>query len=150
MAPPPINKAQRSREFRLHSIFSKTGGRCHFCGAKLRFDNRGFSENPRGHWEVDHIVQRKHGGADTVDNYLPACTTCNRLRWSLTGDDLQLRLFMGILAVRQMNDGTQLGAEFSELLDRRLAHNQERRVPDAEKRRLRRRAGSSRTRRVSS
>ena len=131
--------ARRGHEFFLYGVFSKTGGRCHFCGAKLRFDNRGFSEAPRGHWEVDHIVQRKHGGRDSADNYLPACTTCNRLRWSKTGVDLQLRLFMGYIAVREMEKGTQLGQQLRDLYDRQLDQNAGRRLATVERHRLRRR-----------
>ena len=133
-----LNPRQRRREFFLWSVFSKTGGVCHFCGAKLRFDNRGYSENPRGHWEVDHVVHRKRGGQDSVDNYLPACTTCNRLRWSHTGEELKFRLLMGVLAVREMNYGTELGEQLWQLLDRRLDQNEGRRVANAERRRLKR------------
>lgn len=128
---------QRQREFfLLHTVFSKTGGRCHFCGAKIRFDNRGFSQNPKGHWEVDHIVQRRHGGEDSVDNYLPACTTCNRLRWSKTGDELQQRLFMGYIAYKEMEKGTELGEQLRDLYDRRLAQNEGRRIATVERRKL--------------
>jgi hypothetical protein len=136
----PRTAAQRRREFFLHSVFSKTGGHCHFCGDRLRFDNRGFSEEPRGHWEVDHVVQRGKGGYDDVANYLPACTTCNRLRWNWPGPELQLRLLMGNIAVREMNRGSKLGEELSSLLDRRLAENEGRRVPGATRRRMRARA----------
>jgi hypothetical protein len=94
--------SRQRQQFRPWSVFNKTGGRCHFCGAKLRFDDN---------WQMDHIVQRKHGGADDVANYLPACATCNRLRWSRTGADLQFLLFIGYVAAPQMRQGETLGAK---------------------------------------
>lgn len=132
-----MTSRQRAREFFLHAVFAKTGGRCHFCGARIRFDRRGFSPNPKGHWEVDHVVQRRHGGVDHPDNYLPACTTCNRLRWGYTGPELQHRLFVGYVAVREMQNGTKLGIEIANLVERRLEQKEGRRLANAERRKLR-------------
>ena len=48
------------REF----IFSKTNGRCSYCGAKAE--------------EIDHIVPRAKGGTNSTYNLTPACRACNK------------------------------------------------------------------------
>jgi hypothetical protein len=30
-------------------------------------------------WRLDHLIQKRHGGENRVSNYLPICTTCNRI-----------------------------------------------------------------------
>jgi len=50
-------------EAALRRIFDKTTGHCHFCGDPIIFENRGWSDRPHGHWEVDHVIQRHKGGA---------------------------------------------------------------------------------------
>ena len=54
------------REF----IFSKTKGRCSYCGAKAE--------------EIDHIVPRSNGGTNSSYNLTPACRSCNEKKSSLS------------------------------------------------------------------
>ena len=54
------------REF----IFSKTKGRCAYCGAKAE--------------EIDHIVPRSKGGTDSVNNLAATCRTCNEKKSNLS------------------------------------------------------------------
>ena len=54
------------REF----IFSKTKGRCSYCGAKAT--------------EIDHIIPRANGGTDSTYNLTPACKACNEKKSNLT------------------------------------------------------------------
>ena len=54
------------REF----IFSKTNGRCSYCGAKAT--------------EIDHIVPRAKGGTDSTYNLIPACKSCNEKKSNLS------------------------------------------------------------------
>lgn len=66
---------------RLRSIYDKTAGRCHICRKKLAFKNHG-CDGERGAWQVDHSVARKKGGADHLNNLLPACCSCNNRKSS--------------------------------------------------------------------
>jgi hypothetical protein len=52
------------REHALGEILAKTQGHCHFCGDPLVFENRGWIDQPDGHWEVDHVIER--GAADRL------------------------------------------------------------------------------------
>ena len=54
------------REF----VFSKTKGRCSYCGAKAT--------------EIDHIIARANGGTDSTYNLTPACRSCNEIKSNLT------------------------------------------------------------------
>src|ERR1700682_1073802 len=116
------------REATLREIFDKTTGHCHFCGDPIVFENRGWTEKPDGHWEVDHVIQRHKGGATTTENSLPACTRCNRLRWHRTGAGLREVLLLGVLAANEIHLATKIGIELEELRERRLAQNLLRRV----------------------
>ena len=54
------------REF----VFSKTKGRCSYCGAKAT--------------EIDHIVPRANGGTDSTFNLTPVCRSCNEKKLNLS------------------------------------------------------------------
>ena len=54
------------REF----IFSKTKGRCSYCGEKAT--------------EIDHIVPRAKGGTNSTYNLTPACRSCNEKKSNLS------------------------------------------------------------------
>ena len=54
------------REF----IFSKTKGRCSYCGGKAE--------------EIDHIIPRAKGGTNSTYNLTPACRSCNEKKSSLS------------------------------------------------------------------
>ena len=54
------------REF----IFSKTKGRCAYCGAKAE--------------EIDHIIPRSKGGTNSVNNLTATCRGCNEKKSNLT------------------------------------------------------------------
>lgn len=116
------------REDRLWAIFEKTGGYCHYCGDRLRFENRGWAAYPQGHWEVDHVVQRKKGGRPSSDNCLPACTECNRLRWARRGPDMRRLLRLGLIATDEIERGSDLGVELRAMLKTRVRENEARRL----------------------
>ena len=71
-------------------VFSKTNGRCSYCGAKAE--------------EVDHIVPRAKGGTDSTYNLTPACKSCNEKK-----SNLSLKEF-----------GKLMGKDFSHLKPKRL------------------------------
>ena len=54
------------REF----IFSKTKGRCSYCGEKAT--------------EIDHIIARSNGGTNSTYNLTPACRLCNEKKSNLS------------------------------------------------------------------
>ncbi len=88
---------------RIRAIWEKTGGRCHFCGDPVRLNGRGYTgPGSDGSWEIDHVTQRAKGGLSGVENYLPACTRCNRLRWHRTGAQLRQVLVLGLIARREI------------------------------------------------
>ncbi len=113
----------------LRLIFTKTEGHCHFCGDKLIFERRGFirGKKARGAWEVDHLRQRAKGGADHLENYLPACTECNRLRWNRTGLTMRRILRWGLLAVEEIKKASLVRVYLKKKMSLRLQKNKKRR-----------------------
>lgn len=63
----------------LQKIFNKTDGKCHICHKGICLKNHGVN-GARGAWHVDHSVPRSKGGADHLNNYLPAHIRCNLAR----------------------------------------------------------------------
>ena len=51
-------------------IFSKTKGRCSYCGEKAE--------------EIDHIIPRAKGGSNSTYNLTPACRSCNEKKSNLS------------------------------------------------------------------
>ena len=51
-------------------IFSKTKGRCSYCGEKAT--------------EIDHIVSKSKGGSNSMHNLTPACRSCNEKKSNLS------------------------------------------------------------------
>lgn len=62
-------------------LFEQANGCCTYCGDELGPD-----------WEADHVVPWSRGGRTTLDNGAAACHECNRLKYSMTGDEFQARL----------------------------------------------------------
>ena len=114
----------------LRRIFDKTRGHCHFCGDPLLFHRRGWrAKNLPGFWEVDHVIQRRKGGASAAENYLPACTRCNRLRWHRKGEAVRRLLRLGLIALAEITRATAVGRRLLHLEAQRLAQNRHRRKP---------------------
>ena len=51
-------------------IFSRSNGKCVYCGAKAE--------------EIDHIVPRANGGTNSVHNLVASCRTCNQMKSNKT------------------------------------------------------------------
>jgi len=64
-----INEETRS------DVFEKTNGKCQYCGKTLTYENR--LRAGRAAWEVEHMRPRAKGGADHLNNLVPACWECN-------------------------------------------------------------------------
>ena len=63
-APPPRKLRGRPWRRMRERVFELKGRTCVYCG------------NPAD--EVDHIEPVKTGGADTIENLVPSCQSCNR------------------------------------------------------------------------
>ena len=113
----------------LRAVYDKTHGHCHFCGDKVVLGHHGKTKHGylRGAWELDHVIQRKKGGASSADNYLPACGKCNHLRWHRTGKDLRRLILLGLVAQDEINADTELGRAIHAKFKKRKAQNRSRR-----------------------
>ena len=105
-------------------VFAKTGGRCHICGRPLVFASL---RGEKGRWNVDHIVPFKKGGKDQLENYLPICRFCNRLKWFLKGKRLRRLLQFGVIASRECRNGTDLGKQIKKIYLKKMRENKGRR-----------------------
>ena len=68
-------------------ILSKTGGRCHICGGKIKK-----GEN----WQADHVLAHAQGGKHSIENYLAAHSICNNYRWHYGSEEFQWIMKLGI------------------------------------------------------
>ena len=51
-------------------IFSRSNGKCSYCGAKAE--------------EIDHIISRSNGGTNSTYNLVAACKSCNQMKSNLS------------------------------------------------------------------
>ena len=79
-------------------VRAKTGGRCHVCGGLL-------GKN----WCADHVLAHCRSGDHAVDNYLPACTICHRLRWHYKPGRFRKILALGVYVATEIREKTELG-----------------------------------------
>ena len=79
-------------------VRDKTAGRCHVCGGLLGKK-----------WAADHVLAQCRGGDSAVDNFLPACAMCNRLRWHYKPGRVRKILALGIYMAKEVRDRTELG-----------------------------------------
>lgn len=99
------------------NVRRKTGGTCHVCGGPLG-----------ARWQADHVVPHKLGGQATIENYLPICKECNRLRWSHSPEVIRLILRLGVYAKNEIRHETELGERLISLVLTRLHGNRKRRI----------------------
>lgn len=97
-------------------VRAKTGGTCHVCGGRVG-----------RRWQADHVVPHRAGGKHTLDNYLPICGECNRLRWFHAPEVIRLVMRLGVYAKNEIRNDTALGEALVSLLRRRLHDNGKRR-----------------------
>lgn len=79
-------------------------------------------------WQADHVIPHILGGQATLDNYLPICKECNRLRWFHSPDVIRLIMRLGIYAKNEIRNQTGLGENLLGLLLKRLETNRSRRI----------------------
>ena len=51
-------------------VYEKYGGCCAYCGRSLEYKEM----------QVDHLIPLRSGGADNMENYMPACRRCNHYK----------------------------------------------------------------------
>lgn len=69
-------------------IYEKYRGRCAYCGNPIEYKEM----------QIDHMEPLAKGGADSEENYMPACRTCNHYKSTLTVE--QFREQIGLLTKR--------------------------------------------------
>jgi HNH endonuclease len=115
-------------EKQLREIWKKTNGHCHFCGDSISLRKRGYRrQRADGCWEVDHVIQKAKGGSITTENCLPACTSCNRLRWHRKGAALRELLLFGLIAKAEIEKLTETGKDLVRLRASRVSRTARRR-----------------------
>ena len=93
-----LTKSQR------HAILLKTDSKCHICGGVIKGSK----------WQADHVVSYSKGGTHSVDNYLPAHSTCNNYRWHYRPEEFQEIMKLGIWVQNQIINKTKIGNEVAE------------------------------------
>jgi hypothetical protein len=58
--------------------------RCYYCANALRMRFEDFALEPEHELTKDHIIPLCRGGADVLDNIVPACLRCNRMKNRMT------------------------------------------------------------------
>ena len=97
-------KVKRQRNYILSKpdralIHAKTDGKCHICGLELEVNK----------YEADHIKSHSKVGTDTIENFLPACKTCNNYRWDYLPAEMQWILKLGVWARTEIENNTSIG-----------------------------------------
>lgn len=54
-------------------------GHCAYCGCKIEYNEM----------QIDHVIPLRRGGADTLENMLPACRSCNHYKSTLDVEDFR-------------------------------------------------------------
>ncbi len=112
-----------SKDDRLR-IYEKTEGNCHVCGCILEKDG----------FEADHVVPKTLGGNDSVDNFLPACSTCNSYRWNYSPEEIQWILKLGVwLKTKMLIDHNNFSDVIEEFIADEIIRENRRKLPRSPK-----------------
>lgn len=66
-----MKKSKRER------VLAETDYKCSYCGSRLTEENA----------TIDHILPKKRGGTDCLENLTPACSKCNTEKGDKTPDE---------------------------------------------------------------
>lgn len=64
-----MSRKQLSKAERI-AVYNKYNGRCAYCGKSIEYKDM----------QVDHLEAYWKGGADDMENYMPACRRCNHYK----------------------------------------------------------------------
>lgn len=76
-----MNRKKLNQEERK-KIYSKCNGHCAYCGCDLEYKDM----------QADHVIPLYRGGADTIDNMLPTCRSCNYYKSTRTAEEFRTYL----------------------------------------------------------
>ncbi len=99
------NKRKTLKQEEREIIIAKTGGICHLCGGKI---------DEKEKWQADHVFPHIHGGTNSLDNFLPAHSRCNRSRWLYSPEEIQLILEIGVWMKTKVEKKNKLALELAE------------------------------------
>ncbi len=102
-------------------ILEKTNYKCHVCGGSVSLDA----------FEADHVEVHSSSANNKIDNFLPACRTCNNYRWFYEPDEIKWILKLGVWLKTQITNGSITGKLVAEKfiqheikrVDRRKSNN---------------------------
>jgi len=69
-------------KFSRHNVYARDGGRCQYCGRKVRRDE----------FTYEHVVPRVLGGKTSWENVVVACVRCNQQKAGRTPAQAGMRL----------------------------------------------------------
>ena len=107
-----IAPSKRQREM----IRQKTGGLCHICGGPLG-----------ERWVADHVKPVAKGGGSSIENFLPACRVCNRLKWHRNPEAVRHIMQLGIYCNKEIEHDSGLGREIDQMFQRKASNAEKRR-----------------------
>lgn len=61
------------------AIYQKCHGHCAYCGCNLSYEAM----------QIDHMIPLRRGGADSMENMLPSCKSCNHYKATLTATEFK-------------------------------------------------------------
>jgi uncharacterized protein (TIGR02646 family) len=96
-----MKAAIRKKEIRT-AVYHKYGGRCAYCGTLISYEKM----------QVDHIHPRSRQGEDSVENYNPACFSCNHYKASYTLEEFKEELKQCIPRFRKFQAMFRLAERF--------------------------------------
>lgn len=97
-----ITKRRRLSAKERKQIYDKYNGHCAYCGIIIAFNDM----------QADHIQPLHLGGADALENLVPACRSCNHYKATLTVEKFRKHL-QGIPArIRRDDIAYQVGERF--------------------------------------
>jgi len=77
-----LRGAKKGIKFSRENVYARDGGRCQYCGARVRRDAITY----------DHVVPRALGGKTTWDNIVTACVDCNQKKGGTTPEQAGMKL----------------------------------------------------------
>ena len=80
------SKRRNQREYKKRKrlkVYNKYGGRCAYCGKKIKYED----------FEIDHKIPKIIKGGNGEKNLMPACKSCNRLKFDLNIEEFKEKLY---------------------------------------------------------
>lgn len=70
----------RTRHYKQKTVWSETGGVCHWCGIQTVKNPSGTGIQVYNTFTVDHVIPVSQGGTNDRENLVAACYACNQKR----------------------------------------------------------------------